>query len=104
MARIVLPGRKSAFRAGFWPDCQNRESSEIGRPAGRRPAGDPISVLSRQQSGQNPARKADQRPEALLCNVEYQNELGLLQSGSAGPGGTSWGQTPRFSLAIHWGE
>ncbi len=42
---IVLPGRKSAFRAGFWPDC-SRESTEIGPPAGRRPAGGPISVLS----------------------------------------------------------
>ncbi len=35
-----------AFRAGFWPDCF-RESTEIGPPAGRRPAGGPISVLSR---------------------------------------------------------
>ena len=32
---IVLPGRKSAFRAGFWPECY-RESTEIGPPAGRR--------------------------------------------------------------------
>ena len=39
---IVLPGLKSPFRAGL------------------RPAGGPISVPSRQQSGQNPA------PEALL--------------------------------------
>ncbi len=31
---IVFPGRKSAFRAGFWPDCY-RESPEIGPPAGR---------------------------------------------------------------------
>jgi hypothetical protein len=31
---IVLPGRKSAFRAGFWPDCY-RENTEIGPPAGR---------------------------------------------------------------------
>ncbi len=33
---IVLPGRKSAFRAGFWPDCY-REATEIGPPAGLRP-------------------------------------------------------------------
>ncbi len=32
---IVLPGRKSAFQAGFWPDCY-RESTEIGSPAGLR--------------------------------------------------------------------
>ncbi len=43
---IVLPGRKSAFRAGFWPDCY-REKTEIGPPAGLRPAGGPMSVLSR---------------------------------------------------------
>ncbi len=43
---IVLPGRKSAVRARFWPDCY-RESTDIGPPAGRRPAGGPISVLSR---------------------------------------------------------
>ncbi len=43
---IVLPGRESAFRAGFWPDCY-RESTDIGPPAGRRPAGGLISVPSR---------------------------------------------------------
>ncbi len=43
---IMLPGRKSAFRAGFWPSCY-RESTAIGPPAGRRPAGGPISRLSR---------------------------------------------------------
>jgi hypothetical protein len=32
---IVPPGRKSAFRAGFWPDCY-RESTAIGPPTGRR--------------------------------------------------------------------
>ncbi len=42
---VVLPGRKSAFRAGFLPDCY-REATEIGPPAGRRPAGGPMSVLS----------------------------------------------------------
>ena len=34
---ILVPGRKSAFRAGFWPDCY-RESTEIGPPASLRPA------------------------------------------------------------------
>ncbi len=42
---IVLPDQKSAFRAGIWPDCY-RERTEIGPPAGRRPAGRPISVAS----------------------------------------------------------
>ncbi len=43
---IVLPGRTSAFRAGFWLDYY-REITEIGPPAGLRPAGGPISVFSR---------------------------------------------------------
>ena len=34
------------FRAGFLPGCF-RERTEIGSPAGRRPAGGPISVPSR---------------------------------------------------------
>ncbi len=50
---IVLPGRKLVSRVGFWPDCY-REDTEIGPPAGRRPAGGPISVSSRLQSGQSP--------------------------------------------------
>ena len=32
---MSLPGCKSAFQAGFWPDCY-RENTEIGPPAGRR--------------------------------------------------------------------
>ncbi len=42
---IVIPSRKSVFRAGLWPDCY-RESIEIGPPTGLRPAGGPISVFS----------------------------------------------------------
>ncbi len=34
---IVLPECKSAFRFGFWPGCY-RENTEIGPPAGLRPA------------------------------------------------------------------
>ncbi len=43
---IVLPGRKSAFRAGFRSDCY-RECTEMGPPAGLRPTGGPTSVLAR---------------------------------------------------------
>ncbi len=39
-------GRMSDFRTGFWLDCY-REHLEIGPPAGRRPAGGPISVFPR---------------------------------------------------------
>ncbi len=42
----MLPGQKSDFRAGFWPDSY-RDSTEIGPLAGLRPAGGPIVVLSR---------------------------------------------------------
>ncbi len=38
---IVLPGRKSVFRAGFRPDS-SRESLKIDPPAGLRLAGGPI--------------------------------------------------------------
>jgi hypothetical protein len=63
---IMLPVRESAFRVGFWLDCC-RENTEIGPLAGRRPAGEPISALFRQQSGQNPARKADFRPGSIIA-------------------------------------
>ncbi len=43
---IVLPARKSAFRAGLWPDCY-REGAKLGPPTGLRPAEGPISVSSR---------------------------------------------------------
>ncbi len=67
----LLPGRKSAFRAGLWPDCYH-EKTEIGPPAGRRPAGGPRFRFS---PGSSPAkiRPGSQiyGPEALLCNIEY---------------------------------
>ena len=58
LCNIVLPGRNSAFRAGCWPDCY-LEKTEVAFPAGLRPAGGPMSVLSRWQSGQNPAGRSD---------------------------------------------
>ncbi len=58
---IVLPGRKSALRAGFRVDS-TREILKIGCPAGRRPAVGPILMFSRVESFQNPARKFDFRP------------------------------------------
>ncbi len=41
-----IPGQKSAFRAGFWPDLY-RKSTDMGPSAGLRPAGGPISFFSR---------------------------------------------------------
>ncbi len=63
---ILLPGRKSACRPGFWPDCP-REITEMRPPAGLRLAGGPISVTSRQQSGLHPARKADFWPGSTIA-------------------------------------
>ena len=63
---IVLPGRKSGFRAGFRPDSI-RESIEISPSAGRRPAGGLILMLSRLESGRNPARKPDFRPGSTIA-------------------------------------
>ncbi len=57
---IVIPGRKSVFRAGFQPDS-NREKFKIGHAAGLRPAGAPILMFSRPTSGRNPAQKLDCR-------------------------------------------
>jgi hypothetical protein len=61
---IVVPGRESAFRAGFWPDCY-RENAEIGRPECR----------FRFFPGSSPAKIRPGRPiygpEALLPN--YRN-------------------------------
>ena len=65
---IVLPGRKSSFRAGFRPDS-SRESIDIGPPAGFRPAGGPIFGLSRLESGRNPTRKVDFRPGSTVAQV-----------------------------------
>ena len=67
---IVLPGRKSALRAGFWPDCY-WEGSEIGlRPADGRPDG-----VFRCFPGSSPAKIRPGRPtygpEALLRDTEY---------------------------------
>ena len=48
--RLGLPGRTftlSTFRAGLWPACYG----EGTKSAGRRPAGGPISVLSRSVAG-----------------------------------------------------
>ena len=65
-------GRKSAFRAGFRPDCY-RENTEIGPPAGRRPAGGPISVPV--AAGQNLARKADFRPGSTIAYQKVKRNL-----------------------------
>ncbi len=47
---IVLPGRKTGFRAGFRPDS-SRESLKLGPAAGLRPAGGPILRLFRNRAG-----------------------------------------------------
>ncbi len=63
---IVLPGPKSAFRAGFRPDSL-RESLKIGPPAGLRPARGPISSFVLLESDRNPSRKTDSRPGSTIA-------------------------------------
>ncbi len=54
---IMLPGRKSNFRAGFRPDSK-RESVKIGPPGGLRPGGGQILMFSRLESGRKKRRKS----------------------------------------------
>ncbi len=63
---IVLPGRKSGFRAGCRPET-SRENIEIGPPVGRRPAGGPISMFSQSESGRNLAPKPDFWPGNVIA-------------------------------------
>ncbi len=42
----------------------------MGPPAGRRPAGMPMLDSSRLESGRNPTRKPDFRPETPLHNIK----------------------------------
>ncbi len=44
MVRNNVSGRESAFRSGFCPDCY-RGNTDIGPPAGRRPAGGPFGTF-----------------------------------------------------------
>ncbi len=63
---IVLPGRKSAFRAGLWPDCY-RESTDGQPEPGRRANFSAFPVAVRQKYG---AEGRFTNPEALLRNME----------------------------------
>jgi hypothetical protein len=67
---IMLPGRKSAFRAGFQPDCY-RENTEIGPPAGRRPAQGRFRCFPGSSPAQIRPGRPISGPEALLRNIEY---------------------------------
>ena len=79
---IVLPGRKSAFRAGFWPDCYRGESTDIGPPAGLRPAGRRADVVSfpvavRPKSG--PEARFSARKHYRGCNLDGYKVLKLFK-------------------------
>ena len=54
---IVIPGRRAAFRAGFWPDGY-RESTETYPPAGRRAEFGALPVAVRLESVPKPKELA----------------------------------------------
>ncbi len=60
MLRNSVPGHKSVFRAGFWPDC-HQKNTKIGPPAGL-PGSSPAKIWP---------GKPISGPEALLRNIEY---------------------------------
>ena len=59
---IVLPGRKSALRAGFWQHAIGNALQSGIRPAEGRPE---ARFQCRSQAGQNLARKADLQPGSM---------------------------------------
>ncbi len=101
---IVLPGRKSDFRDGFGPDCY-REGTEIGppAPAGRRPAGGPISVFpgsspakilsGKPISGPEPLSRTIVHPDAPQMSQRSRRcSINLWPNGALGPTPTSQAQ------------
>ncbi len=80
---MMLPGCKSAFRAGFWPDCY-RENTEIGPPAGPKASRKadfgsfPVAVrLKSGPEGRFPARKnyCVTSSSGLACMLDPTAEL-----------------------------
>ena len=70
---------QEAFGAGFYPDSE-REKNDVGTPAGRRPAGGPISVPSRLCSpAKTPARKTDLRSGSIHYSATYNNNFEKLK-------------------------
>ena len=69
---IMLPGRKSGFRAGCWSDA-NQTSFKICLLAGLRPAEGLVLRLPLFDSHQNPARKHDFQPGSAIAQhkVKY---------------------------------
>jgi hypothetical protein len=73
---VVLPGRNSAFRAGFWPDCY-RENTKIGLwPAEGRPEARFWCLPGSSPAKIRPGRPSS-GPEALSRNIEYHPQLRL---------------------------
>ncbi len=68
---IVPPGRESAFRAGFGPDCFRKEPRSALRPAEGRLEGRFRCFPTSSPAKIRPGRPIS-GPEALLRNMEYQ--------------------------------
>ncbi len=64
----VLLGLQSSFRAGFRPDSDGEDVS-MDSPAGLRPAGVPILMISQLESGRDPVWKPDFRPGSIMTSL-----------------------------------
>ncbi len=68
---IAVPCWKPGFRAGLRPDS-SLEHVKICPPPDLRPAGGPVLMFSRLESGRNPARKSDFRPGSTIAQRRVQ--------------------------------
>jgi hypothetical protein len=66
----MLPNGVSEPEQGFWAELRldsNLETIDFDPPAGPRPAGEPALMLSRLESGRDPARKLGFRPGCIIA-------------------------------------
>jgi hypothetical protein len=97
----MLPGRKFAFRAGFCPDCY-RESTDMGRPAGRRPAEGPNLVISCGSPTKISVGKPIYGPEALLRNTSHSQSYAQRRACNTEHGKTNNLRHRRHKCVPHW--
>ncbi len=65
---IMPPCRKSAFRAGFWPDCYRESSSDAYVLTCCMPLANSACAVMLFIAGSNFARRTEQLLESKPCN------------------------------------